>query len=151
MKPTEYIKEKNGYKEDEIMWDEGKDQEIDFGDLDEKFVEATPEVSLIQATTNKLLRDYATIKEAFIIDELQKYMDLSNPSEPKWVENVRLRLQEKKDWEIEKEQALADQKVKIFDRVDDIITSFCIDRDIKDVGLRNLIFDLKKKFEELRL
>jgi len=115
MKPTEYIKEKNGYKEDEIMWDEGKDQEIDFGDLDEKFVEATPEVSLIQATTNKLLRDYATIKEAFIIDELQKYMDLSNPSEPKWVENVRLRLQEKKDWEIEKEQALANQKQKYKD------------------------------------
>ena len=47
--------------------------------------------------------------------------------------------------------ALADQKVKIFDRVDDIITSFCIDRDIKDVGLRNLIFDLKKEFEELKL
>jgi hypothetical protein len=140
MKPTEYIKEKNGYKEDEIMWDEGKDQEIDFGDLDEKFVEATPEVSLIQATTNKLLRDYATIKEAFIIDELQKYMDLSNPSEPKWVENVRLRLQEKKDWEIDKLKALADQKAKIQEWLEQLKWVYPTTKE-----------KLLKEFEELKL
>jgi hypothetical protein len=44
------------------------------------------------------IKDVATAREAFIIDELQKYMDLSNPSEPKWIESVRLRLQEKEDW-----------------------------------------------------
>jgi len=39
------------------------------------------------------------LKEAFIIDELQAHMDLKDPANPKWIEPVRLRLQEKKDWE----------------------------------------------------
>jgi len=51
-------------------------------------------------------KDIATIKETFIIDELQKYMDLSNPSEPKWIEPVRLRLQEKEDWKIQCKKAI---------------------------------------------
>ena len=42
----------------------------------------------------KLCKDEATLKEAFIIDELQKYMDLSNPSKPEWIGKVRLRLKE---------------------------------------------------------
>lgn len=46
-----------------------------------------------------LIKDHATIKEAFIIDELQSYMDLKEPSTPKWVNPVKVRLQEKKDWE----------------------------------------------------
>lgn len=41
-----------------------------------------------------LINDHATIKEAFIIDELQSYMDLSNPSKPLWTTPVRLRLKE---------------------------------------------------------
>jgi hypothetical protein len=48
--------------------------------------------------TKNLIKDSAIAKEAFIIEELQKYMDLSNPSEPKWIGLVRLRLQEKEDW-----------------------------------------------------
>ena len=55
---------------------------------------------------NYLLRDVATVKEAFIIDELQKYMDLSNPDNPKWVESVRLRLQDKEDWKNRVRQVL---------------------------------------------
>ena len=47
----------------------------------------------------KLIQDTNTIKEAFIIDELQSYMDLSDTSNPKWIKPVRVRLQEKKDWE----------------------------------------------------
>lgn len=46
----------------------------------------------------KLIQDIVTMKEAFIIEELQAYMDLSDPANPKWVVPVRLRLQEKKDW-----------------------------------------------------
>ena len=46
-----------------------------------------------------LLQDAATIKEAFIVDELQSYMDLSDPSNPIWIQPVRVRLQEKRDWE----------------------------------------------------
>ena len=97
--------------------------------------------------------DYATIKEAFIIDELQKYMDLSNPSEPKWVENVRLRLQEKKDWEIDKLKALADQKRKIFSGIGKILQEWnCqnnpkIRTTINTVQMR--IGDFKTEFEEL--
>ena len=43
----------------------------------------------------ELFKDHATIKEAFIIDQLQEYMDLSDPSNPRWINQVRLRLQEK--------------------------------------------------------
>lgn len=51
----------------------------------------------IEKLNEILTKDSATVKEAFIIDELQKYMDLTkNP--PVWVEPVRLRLQEKEDW-----------------------------------------------------
>ena len=46
-----------------------------------------------------LLQDVSTIKEVFIIDELQAYMDLSDTANPKWVQPVRVRLQEKNDWE----------------------------------------------------
>lgn len=45
----------------------------------------------------ELMKDHLTLKEAFIIEQLQGYMDLSkNP--PVWIEPVRLRLQEKEDW-----------------------------------------------------
>jgi hypothetical protein len=39
------------------------------------------------------------IKEAFIIEELQKYVDTSDPPKLVWNEQVRVRLQEKKDWQ----------------------------------------------------
>lgn len=52
--------------------------------------------------TDFLIKEQATIREIFIIDELQKYMDFqkTNDGELKifWNEPVRLRLQEKKDW-----------------------------------------------------
>ena len=53
-----------------------------------------------------LIKDHATIKEAFIIDELQSYMDLKDPSNPKWVTPVRVRLQEKKDWKQKASEAI---------------------------------------------
>ena len=56
--------------------------------------------------TFTLIKDVATIKEAFIIDELQSYMDLSDPSNPFWVTPVRVRLQEKKDWEMKVKNAI---------------------------------------------
>ena len=52
-----------------------------------------------KGTYVKLISDNATIKEAFIFEELQSYMDLSDPANPKWITPVKLRLQEKKDWE----------------------------------------------------
>jgi hypothetical protein len=45
-----------------------------------------------------LQQDTALIKEVFILDQLQSYMDLKDPANPKWVQPVRLRLQEKGDW-----------------------------------------------------
>jgi len=61
----------------------------------------------IEKAKFKLIHDIATIKEAFIIDELQSYMDLSDPSNPKWIEPVRLRLQEKEDWKRRVKEAIS--------------------------------------------
>jgi len=63
-------------------------------------VELTPD-----KIVETLLKDVATVKEAFIIDELQKYMDLTQKP-PVWVEPVRLRLQEKDDWKRQCEYAI---------------------------------------------
>jgi hypothetical protein len=74
--------------------------------------------------TKNPIKDIATAREAFIIDELQKYMDLTNPSEPKWINSVRLRLQEKEDW-----------KNKVRDVIARIIT---IDNEWKNILTKEL-------------
>ena len=63
-------------------------------------------------TVFTLLKDVATIKEAFIIDELKSYMDFTNPSKPVWTKEVRLRLQEKKDWEFNLKQSIKELREK---------------------------------------
>jgi len=76
----------------------------------------------------KLIQDIATIKEAFIIDELQSYMDLKDPSNPKWAQLVRVRLQEKKDWE---------QRVKGAIENANYIEGFDVDQFKKEIGLED--------------
>lgn len=65
-----------------------------------------------------LLRDHATIKEAFIVEQLQGYMDLTT-SPPTWVESVKLRLQEKEDWVKEIQSRVAR---KIFEKYEKYLT-----------------------------
>ena len=62
-----------------------------------------------------LLQDISTIKEIFIIDELKSYMDLSDTTNPKWVQPVRVRLQEKKDWESKVVQAICECEEELKD------------------------------------
>jgi hypothetical protein len=84
-------------KQNETDWTRYKIKETNTLKID---VEVTPD-----KIVETLLKDVATVKEAFIIDELQKYMDLTkNP--PTWVEPVRLRLQEKEDWKREVKQVI---------------------------------------------
>ena len=71
----------------------------------------------------KLLQDSNTIKEAFIIDELQSYMDLKDPSNPKWVKPVRVRLQEKGDWKRELLEAYSLLKASLGESFFDLETS----------------------------
>ncbi len=63
----------------------------------------------------KFIENSAAIREAFIIEELQSYMDVSNPSKPTWVERVKLRLQEKEDWKREIEDKLCDECLELLD------------------------------------
>ena len=60
----------------------------------------------IREKVNELLKDHATIKETFIIDQLQTYMVGNKKGGMDWVEPVRLRLQEKEDWKREVENAI---------------------------------------------
>ena len=78
----------------------------------------------------ELFKDHATIKEAFIIDQLQEYMDLSDPSNPRWINQVRLRLQEKKDWE---------------EKVREAIDKFYYSINKTDTTFENKISDLKQE------
>ena len=73
-----------------------------------------------------LIKDHATIKEAFIVDELQSYMDLKDPSNPKWVTPVRVRLQKKKDWE---------QKIKDYFNKFDKHDTLMVGGIIEDLGI----------------
>jgi len=67
----------------------------------------------MKKATYTLLKDVATLKEAFIIDELQSYMDLSDPSNPTWSQAVRLRLLEIQDYK-QKVREVIDKAKEIF-------------------------------------
>jgi hypothetical protein len=47
----------------------------------------------------KLLKDHFTLKEAFLVEELQGHMIQNVDGTYSWSQEVKLRLQEKKDWE----------------------------------------------------
>ena len=59
-----------------------------------------------QEETNKLIAESTTAKDIFILEQLQSYMCFTPPSTITWNEPVRLRLQEKKDWEERARQAI---------------------------------------------
>lgn len=47
----------------------------------------------------KLYEDHFTLREAFIIEQMKGYMVENPDGSYSWSEQVKLRLQEKKDWE----------------------------------------------------
>lgn len=53
------------------------------------------ELKTLKDTMIELIKKSAEFNECFIFETLQDYMDLSDPSNPKWISNVRLRM-----WEI---------------------------------------------------
>ena len=50
------------------------------------------EIEILKETMIKLINETANSKENFIFEEMQQYMDLTDLSNPKWTNNVRLRM-----------------------------------------------------------
>ena len=79
----------------------------------------------MEEAIHKLLKDVETGREAFVLEELQSYMDLKDSANPVWITPVRLRLQEKKDWENKVKEAIQKTENALFKDEDEYGMLIC--------------------------